>query len=140
MLVGLLASVLLAACNAGGVDGQVDGWSIGEEMACAPADAQCQKMIEAATERLDGRDPGHAAVVRVSVHAEGMYPNEPGPGMGMIIRSGGFPTIIVFVLADGTRRAIGVKYVLRDDFPTTYDRGPERRQGGGGDQGPVETP
>ena len=140
VVVGLLASVLLVACGAGGTNGQVDGWSIGEEMACAPADAQCQKMIVVATERLDGRDPGHPPVVHLSVHAEGMYPNEVGDGMGLVYRSGGFPTIIVFVLADGSRRAIGVKYVLRDDIPTAFDHGPERRPGGGGDVGPVSTP
>lgn len=124
---GLLASVVLAGCAFGGVNGQVDGWSIGKQMPCPAADARCQKMIEVATNRLDGRDGLHPAVVQVTVHEEGMYPNEDGNGMGMVYRSGGFPTVIVFVLADGSRRAIGVKYVLNDDVPTTYDRGPERR-------------
>jgi hypothetical protein len=136
---GLLASLVLAACYLGAVAGQVDGWSIGEPVACAPTDARCQQMIEVATKRLDDRDSGHPPVTQVSVHAEGMYPNTDGGGMGLVIRSGGPPTIIVFVLADGSRRAIGVKYVLNDDVPTTYDHGPERREGGGWDQGPVET-
>ena len=43
----LLASIVLAGCLNGGQVGQIDGWSIGEETACAPADARCQQMIEA---------------------------------------------------------------------------------------------
>ena len=141
VLVCLLATLVVAGCNSGGLAGQVDGWSIGEAVACTPADGRCQQMIEVARKRLDDRDAHHPPIVQVSVHEEGMYPNEDGDGMGRVYRSGGFPTIIVFVLADGTRRAIGVKYVLNDDVPTTYDHGPERRPGGGGgDEGPVETP
>jgi hypothetical protein len=99
-------------------------------------------MIEVATKRLGERDSLHPPVVQVSVHEEGMYPNTNGGGMGMVMRSGGPPTIVVFVLDDGTRRAIGVKYIPRgnDEFPTTYDFGPERREVTGGDHGPVETP
>jgi hypothetical protein len=95
-------------------------------------------MVEVATGRLDDRDPGHAPIVQVSVHAEGMYPNDDGE-MGQLFRSGGFPTIVVFVLADGSRRAIGVKYVLNDDVPTAFDHGPERRPGRGGDGAPAPT-
>ena len=138
VLTGLLASLLLAACNLGDVKGQVDGWSIGEQLACAATDARCQQMIEVATKRLDERDSLHPPVAQVSVHAEGMYPNDDG-SMGTVIRSGGPPMIVVFVLVDGTRRAIGAKYVLNDDVPTAFDHGPERRQGGGGDSGPGET-
>ena len=138
VLAGLLASLVLAACSQGGVAGQVDGWSIGDQVACGPAEARCQQMIEVATKRLDGRDSGHPPVMQVSVHAEGMYPNDDGT-MGLVFRSGGFPTIIVFVLADGTRRAIGVKYVLNDDVPTAFDHGPERRSGGGGNEAPAAT-
>lgn len=138
VLAGLLASLVLAACDWSALSAQVDGWSIGEAAACAPADARCQQMIEVATKRLDERDSGHPPVASVTVHEEGMYPNEDG-SMGLVLRSGGPPTIILFVLADGTRRAIGVKYVLNADVPTAFDHGPERR-GGRGDQGPVETP
>ena len=60
--------------------------------------------------------------------------------MALIIRSGGSWTVILFALADGSRRAIGVKYVLNNDIPTTHDHGPERRSGGGGDQLPAQTP
>ena len=139
VLAGLLAIVLLAGCNLVGVPGQVDGWSIGEETPCAPNDARCLLMIDVATSRLDERDAGHAPVVQVSVHAEGMYPDDDGD-MALIIRSGGYWTVILFTLADGSRRAIGVKYVLNDDIPTAVDHGPERRPGGGGNQPPAETP
>jgi hypothetical protein len=135
---GLLASLVLAACNLGGIKGQVDGWSIAEQLPCAATDARCQRMIEVATERLNERDPAHPPVAQVSVHAEGMYPNDDG-SMGSVIRSGGPPTIIVFVLTDGTSRAIGVKYVLNDDLPTAFDRGPERRGGVGGNNAPAPT-
>ena len=136
---GLFVGLMVAACNVVGVAGQVDGWSIAEQMPCAPPDSRCQKMIEVATKRLDDRDSLHAPVVQVSVHAEGMYPNDDG-SMGLVLRSGGPPTIIVFVLDDGTRRAIGVKYVLNDEIPTAYDHGPERRGGRGGDGAPAPTP
>jgi hypothetical protein len=138
VLTGLLASLALAACTLGGVSGQVDGWSIGEQLACAAIDARCQQMIAVATKRLADRDAGHPPVAQVSVHAEGMYPNDDG-SMGTVIRSGGPPTIVVFVLVDGSRRAIGVKYVLNADVPTAYDHGPERRSGGGGDNAPAPT-
>ncbi len=138
-LAGLLASLVLAACNLGAVPGQVDGWSIGGHVSCAPADARCQQMIEVATKRLDQRDPGHPAVAIVTVHEEGLYPNDEGGGEGFIIRSGGPPTVIVFVLEDGSRRAIGVKYVLTNDVPTTYDHGPERRDVEPGNEAPAQT-
>ena len=118
---GLLASLVLAACNLLAVPGQVDGWSIGEVEVCTLTDARCQKMIEVATNRLDERDSGHPPIASVTVHEEGMYPNDEGGGEGFIIRSGGPPTVIVFVLEDGSRRAIGVKYVLSNEVPTTYD-------------------
>jgi len=135
---GLLASLLLTGCSSPGQIGQVDGWSIGVGAACAPNDARCLQMVEVATARLDERDAGHAPIAQVSVHAEGMYPNDDG-SMGEVIRSGGPPKVVVFVLADGSRRAIGVKYVLNADIPTTYDHGPERRGGREGDGAPAPT-
>jgi hypothetical protein len=137
-VVGLLTSLLLVGCISNSQNGQVDGWSIGEEAPCAANDARCLQMIEVATERLDDRDLGHAPIVQVSVHAEGMYPNDDGE-LGLLFRSGGFPTIVVFILADGTSRAIGVKYVLNDEVPTAFDHGPERRPGRGADGAPAPT-
>ena len=138
ILVAVLASLSLAGCGSAGGNGQIDGWAIGEESPCAPNDARCLQMIEVATKRLDERDARHSPIVNVSVHAEGMYPNEDGE-MGQLFRSGGFPTVIVFVLADGSRRAIGVKYVLNDEVPTAFDHGPERRPGRGADSTPAPT-
>ncbi len=138
-LAGPLASLVLAACNLVGVPGQVNGWSIGEVQVCTVTDARCQKMIEVATQRLAELEPQHSPVVQVTVHEEGLYPNDEGDGEGFIIRSGGPPTVIVFVLEDGSRRAIGVKYVLTNDVPTTYDHGPERRDVEPGNEAPVQT-
>jgi hypothetical protein len=137
--IALLASTLLLGCYAAGVAGQVDGWAIGEATPCGPNDARCLRMIEVATTRLDERDLDHPPIVQVSVHAEGVYPDDDGD-MARITRSGGSTTVIVFTLADGSRRAIGVKYVLRAEIPTTYDHGPERVPGGGGDDLPASTP
>jgi hypothetical protein len=134
----LLGSVGLAACARGSVAGQVDGWSIGEGGPCPAGDPRCAQMIEVATRRLADRDPAHPLILQVTMHAEGLYPNDDGE-LGQVFRSGGFPSVVVFQLADGSRRAIGVKYVLRDDIPTAYDYGPERRQGRGGDGVPAPT-
>lgn len=60
--------------------------------------------------------------------------------LGPVARSGGSTTIVLFQLADGSRRAIGVRYELRDELPSAYDRGPERRPGRGGDGAPAPTP
>jgi hypothetical protein len=141
LAITLLAAVALAACATSheGPNGQVDGWSIGKVAQCQGDDARCRAMIQVATERLASRDPSHAQIVQATLHEEGLYPNRDGE-LGQIFRSGGFPSIVLFHLADGSRRAIGVKYVLRDDIPTTYDHGPERRPGRGADGPPAPTP
>ncbi len=139
LAVALLAAVALGACTSHeGPNGQVDGWSIGEAAQCRGDDSRCRAMIQIATERLAGRDFGHAAIVRTTLHQEGLYPNRDGE-LGQIFYSGGPPTIVVFQLADGSRRAIGVKYVLRDEIPSAFDRGPERRPGRGADGTPAPT-
>ncbi len=138
VVVGLFTAIVLAACSNTGSNGQVDGWSIGEGGPCSPDAQQCQQMVEAATERLANRDPFHAPIVEVAVHKEGPYPNRDGE-MAPLFRSGGSPDVVVFRLADGTRRAIGVKYVLGDEIPTTFDHGPQRRPGRGADGTPAPT-
>lgn len=84
----------------------VDDWSVGTERSCAGD--ECVPAIDAATEGLAGRDPGHPAVVRVTVHDDGLYPCRNTNDLIQVFRSGGFPTIVLFELADGSRRAIGV--------------------------------
>jgi hypothetical protein len=136
----VLAVVALAACATSheGPNGQVDGWSIGEVAQCQGGDAPCRLMVQVATERLASRDLGHAHIVQATLHEEGLYPNRDGE-LGQIFYSGGSPSVVLFQLADGSRRAIGVKYVLRDEIPTTYDHGPERRPGRGADGTPAPT-
>jgi hypothetical protein len=137
--VALLALVAIAGCIGSGPPvNMVDGWSIAEGRPCLAGDAKCLAMVEVATTSLAGRDPGHPPIDRVSLHAEGLYPDGDGV-LGQIIRSGGPPSVVVFQLTDGTRRAIGVKYVLRDEFPTAFEYGPERRPGRGGGGPPAPT-
>ena len=102
------ATVLLSACSAAS-DPRVllvDDWSVGTERSCAGD--QCVSAVDAATEGLSLRDPAHAAIVRVTVHDDGLYPCRNTDDLVQVFRSGGFPTIVLFELADGSRRAIGV--------------------------------
>lgn len=104
----LLAVAAVAACSAA-PDPRVtlvDDWSVGTERSCPGA--ECLSTVDAATEGLAGRDPGHAAVVRVTVHDDGLYPCRNTGDLIQVFRSGGFPTIVLFELADGSHRAIGV--------------------------------
>ena len=95
-------------------------------------------MIEVATTRLASRDLFHAPVLETTLHEEGLYPNRDGE-LGPVVRSGGSPMIVLFQLADGTYRAIGVKYVLRDEIPSAFEYGPKRRPGRGGGGAPAPT-
>ena len=127
---------MVVACGAGhgtyqGANSLVDGWAIGEATPCAAGDAACQARVDVATAALAARDPNHAAIVSAVLHAEGLYPNEDGD-LGQLFRSGGFPDVVLFELADGSHRAIGV----RDEpiggnktQPHAYGHGPERREG-----------
>lgn len=102
-----MALVALAGCSASDPRVRlVDGWSVGPERSCARA--QCDPTIDAATEGLAGRDPGHPAIARVTVHEDGLYPCENSDDLVQVFRSGGFPTIVLFAMGDGSFRAIGV--------------------------------
>jgi hypothetical protein len=127
-VIGLVAAVVLASCGAGheSANGQVDGWSIGEGGPCTADVVRCEQMVDEATRHLAEREPNHPLIVAVTVHQDGLYPNLDGD-LGVIFRSGGPPTIVLFRLADGTRRAMGLKYVLTDEIPTIFDHGPELR-------------
>jgi hypothetical protein len=139
VVVALLVLAALAGCTGAGLgDSLVDDWSIGEGHACASDDARCLAMVEVATKALAGRDAGHAPILQATLHEEGLYPNRDGE-LGQVFRSGGPPAVVLFQLADGTHRAIGVKYVLNDDIPTAYEYGPGRRPGRGGGGAPAPT-
>jgi len=131
----LLAALVLASCGAAvssvGPNTIVNGWAIGDASACAGDESVvCAAFIEVATERLGGRDVGHASIVSAVVHAEGLYPNLDGD-LGPVFRSGmgGFCCVVLFQLADGTYRGIGVGRVptQANQPPYTFDIGPERR-------------
>lgn len=139
VVVALLALAAMAGCAGGGQPGSlVDDWAIGEAAPCASEDAKCLAMVEVATTALASRDPGHAPILQTTLHEEGLYPNRDGE-LGQLFRSGGSPMVVLFQLADGTHRAIGVKYVLRDDIPTAYEYGPKRRPGRGAEGTPAPT-
>jgi hypothetical protein len=95
-------------------------------------------MVEVATKSLASRDLGHAQILQATLHDEGLYPNRDGE-LGQVFRSGGPPAVVLFLLADGTYRAIGVKYVLQDEIPSAYEYGPGRRPGRGGGGAPAPT-
>jgi hypothetical protein len=91
-------------------DPVIDGWPVGSEISCA--DVDCELLLGLGRDHLDRRDPGHAVVVRATLHREGtLVEIDPASG-GQILRtrSGGAPSIAVFELADGTLTAIGVGY------------------------------
>ena len=81
-------------------DPVIDGWVVGVERPDEPA------RIDVATELLANRYPGHAAVVRASVHDEGIYYDKPGQRV-LWTRSGSCCEVVLFELADGSKRAVG---------------------------------
>jgi hypothetical protein len=86
----------------------IDGWLVGPEVSFF--DGERDLLLGLASDRLDRRDPGHAEVVRATLHREGAS-IDPATGDEILrTRSGGAPSIAVFELADGTVTAIGVGY------------------------------
>ena len=77
-------------------------------------------MIDAAGARLDIRNRGHADVVTVTIHEIGRFVNAQGQVV-LTTSSGGPPRVVVFELADGTRRAIGVGYPGISEDPVAMD-------------------
>ena len=141
------AAVAIAGCGPSGAavvteNSVVNGWSIGTEWTCTPKTG-CAELIQAATEELAARDPGHLPIARATVHGEGLYPNRDGD-LGRIIRSGGggFLGVVLFEMADGSYRAIGVGRLPPhlNSRPRTYDFGPERRPGRTENGPPAPTP
>jgi hypothetical protein len=95
---------ILAGCASPTV---VDGWPIGPEADCQGAKAaQCQRLIEAATEAFARRDPGHSVVVSVTLHDEA--PMVDPLGNPILMTRTVLLYVVRFSLADATVRAIGV--------------------------------
>ena len=91
----------------------VDGWPIGHVAECRPDD-RCPEPLATAVAGLARRDPGHAAIVRTTLHQEAV----------LSTRSGACCTVARFELADGTVRAIGVGYLGISRDLKVIDRGP----------------
>ena len=121
----LLPVATIAACGLGSIvpNARIDGWSVGEPIACVQSTPDCDVFISLAIEGLGNRDPGHAPIVTTVLYNEGLYPNKQSE-LVEIFRSSAGVWVAVFQLADGSRRAIGVGNVLGD--PMVFHEGPGR--------------
>ena len=118
ILIGLALGVAMAACRPVS-DPVIDSWPIGAPTSdCVRG--SCEVMIDAAGARLDIRDRGPADVVKVTIHEIGRFVNAQGQVV-LTTSSGGPPRVVVFELADGTRRAIGVGYPGISEDPVAMD-------------------
>ncbi len=119
ILMGLAFGLAIVACGAPRSDPTIDSWPIG-----APTNdclrGSCELMIDTAMARLDIRNRGHADVVTVTIHEIGRVVNAQGQVI-LTTSSGGPPRVVVFELADGTRRAIGVGYPGISKEPVAMD-------------------
>lgn len=104
-------------------DPMVDGWPIGAEIDCTSR-ADCAALLDLARSGLDRREPGHAAVMRVTLHVEGTLVDPATGDRILLTRSGGAPSVAVFELGDGTVTAIGVGYPGVSREPMVFDEGP----------------
>ena len=83
----------------------VDGFPMGLPAPCAPR--QCDEWIQLARSVLDDRDPEHVEVINVRMYLEDLTNPllfEPG----VVHARSGTLVVVVFELADGSRRATGV--------------------------------
>ena len=100
----------------------IDGWPIGSESSCI-ASERCPELLATARTGLDDRDPGHAAVVKVELHTEGVTVDADG-NVILTTRSGGCCSVARFELADGSVKAIGVGFPGVSTTPMAFDYGP----------------
>ena len=98
-------------------DPVIDGWVVG---AARPNETA---YVDAATELLASTSPGHAAIVRVSLHNEGVYYDEDGQQI-LWTRSGSCCLVVLFELADGSKRAVGVGLPGVARTLTAFESGP----------------
>jgi hypothetical protein len=103
-------------------DPVIDGWPVGPEASCAQ-DQGCPVLLDTATIGLSRRDPGHPAIVAVTLHREGTLLDANGNQI-LMKRSGGCCSVARFELADGSVKAIGVGYPGISDTPMAFDYGP----------------
>jgi len=115
-----LAVMSVVGCATTVVDAVVDGWHVGPEASC-DAVARCPDLLVTASGGLDRRDPGHAAVVKITLHDEGPVVDATG---GRVIHSGACCRVALFELADGSVKAIGVGTVGISPGIQAFDYGP----------------
>jgi hypothetical protein len=117
----LAVIVIVAACAKSAPDPVVDGWPIGQATDCAVT--PCGAWLAVAQARLDVRDPGHAEVVKATLHNEGTLVAPEG-GLQIFTRSGGCCNVALFELADGTTKALGVGTIGISTTVSAVDFGP----------------
>ena len=83
----------------------VDGFPIGAPATCAPR--QCDEWVRLARSVLDDRDPEHVEVINVRMYLEDLT-NPVLFEPGVVHARSGMLVVVVFGLADGSRRATGV--------------------------------
>lgn len=98
--VGGVERTFFGALSRPPADPVIDGWVVGT---ARPNEAA---YVEVATELLARTSPGHADIVRVSLHNEGVYYDRDG-GQILWTRSGSCCVVVLFELADGSKRAVG---------------------------------
>jgi hypothetical protein len=87
-------------------DPVVDGWPIGGVSTDCVAKKLCSAIIDAGRLQLDGRDPGHAAVVDATVHDLGIAVD--AQSRLVPTTTSGTVWIVLFTLADGKSSAVDV--------------------------------
>jgi hypothetical protein len=118
----VLFVAILTGCSSPMGDPVVDGWAIGPERSCETT-AKCPALLDTARVGLDRRDPGHPAVVSVTLHTEGATFAANGDRI-LHTRSGSCCSVARFELADGSVKAIGVGYPGVSQLPMAIDYGP----------------
>jgi hypothetical protein len=105
----LLSAGILAACGVTTLSENqfIDGWSVGDASPCTRGPELCDLLLATALEGFNERNPLHPPVVDAAFHAEGLYRDSHG-NLERVYRSGGTISVVVFRLADGSYRAIGV--------------------------------
>lgn len=123
--VGWLLATLVGGCSGSGPSPLIDGWPIGEPYVCDVPTArsgncttEVADLVRTAQAGLDRRNPGHAAVAKLTLHHEGVLANG-----GLLTRSG-LCHVALFTLSDGNVRAIGVCYPGISTVPQAVDYGP----------------
>ena len=113
----LLLAIVVAACaQRPRSDPVIDTWPVGGPATC---EERCLPAIEAATDALAAREPGHPGITGVTLHAFGQQVDAEGR---ILIRSGsGTIWVAVFELEDGSVRAIGVGYPGVSREPVAFD-------------------